>query len=225
VIEDAAEAHGAEYRMPDGQWRRCGSFGVLSAFSFYANKLVTTGEGGMVLCDDDEMAERLRRLRNLAFLPGRRFLHEELGFNFRLTNLQAAIGVAQVDRVEDVVLRKRAIAARYTERLSGNDGLQTPSEASWARSVYWMYGITLDPSAGRTAADLAARLHDAGVETRPFFLGMHRQPALRARGLFTGEDYPVADRLAEYGLYLPSGVGLTDDQVDIVCDAVLANVR
>ena len=225
VIEDAAEAHGTQYqtgRGTDPGWRRCGSFGALSCFSFYANKLVTTGEGGMVLTDDPRLAERARMLRNLAFTPERRFLHQELGFNFRMTNIQAAIGLAQVERIDATVERKREIGRRYTENLRGLAGVRLPVEKSWARSVWWMFGIVLDDATGLEASQLATRLTKRGVETRPFFLGMHDQPALQRRGWFAGESYPVADRLAKQGLYLPSGVGLTDEQVDEVCAALRA---
>jgi perosamine synthetase len=220
ILEDAAEAHGAEYQGRDGEWRRCGSFGELSTFSFYANKLVTTGEGGMVVTDDDGLAERLRSLRNLGFNASRRFHHEELGFNFRLTNLQAALGVAQLERVDEIVARKREVAALYTAGLADVPGLQLPAEAPWAKSVYWMYGLVLDEGTGLDAAGFAARLRERGVDTRPFFLGMHEQPALHELGLFAGESYPVADRLARQGLYLPSGLALTDEQVARVCAAV-----
>ena len=220
ILEDAAEAHGAEYRSRDGDWRRCGDFGALSCFSFYANKLLTTGEGGMVVTDDESLAERLRSLRNLGFMPGRRFHHEELGFNFRLTNLQAALGVAQLERMDAIVARKREIAALYSERLGGLEGLQLPPEEPWARSVFWMYGIVLDEATGLDAAALAARLEERDIETRPFFLGMHEQPALHRLGLFRGERYPVAERLARQGLYLPSGLALTDESVERVSAAV-----
>lgn len=220
VVEDAAEAHGAEYRSGDGTWRRCGSFGELSCFSFYANKLVTTGEGGMVVTDDDVLAERLRSLRNLGFQTGRRFYHEQLGFNFRLTNVQAALGVAQLERIDEIIARKREVAAAYAAGLVGLAGLQLPVERPWARNVYWMYGVVVDESTGCDAAGLAARLHELGVETRPFFLGMHEQPALRELGLFRGEQHPVAERLARQGLYLPSGLALTDEQVQTVTAAV-----
>jgi perosamine synthetase len=224
VVEDAAEAHGAGYLANrDGDaatWKRCGSFGELSCFSFYANKLITTGEGGMVLTDDDGLAERLRGMRNLCFEPGQRFYHQELGFNFRLTNLQAALGAAQLERIDDIVERKRAIAASYTEGLQDIEGLQLPVERHWARSVYWMYGIVLDEATGLLATDLADVLQQDGIETRPFFLGMHEQPVLLRRGLFAGEHYPVAERLARQGLYLPSGLALTDSQIEVVVEAV-----
>jgi perosamine synthetase len=224
IIEDAAEAHGAEYlsgREKDSfRWRRCGSFGRMSCFSFYANKIITTGEGGMILTDDPDLAERLRSLRNLCFQRERRFFHEDLGYNFRLTNLQAAIGLAQLERIEELIQRKRWMATAYTERLCDLDGIQLPVQEPWARNVYWMYGIVLNSSAGLDAAELARRLREAGVDTRPFFLGMHEQPVLNGKGYFRGECYPVAERLGRYGLYLPSGMTLTEAQVEEVCAAV-----
>ncbi|MBV9579254.1 MAG: DegT/DnrJ/EryC1/StrS family aminotransferase [Chloroflexi bacterium] len=215
VVEDAAEAHGAEYR---GQ--RIGSFGSVSCFSFYANKLVTTGEGGMVLVDDDVLAERAGRLRNLGFQPGRRFVHAELGYNFRLTNLQAALGASQVERIDAIVARKRAMGQAYTRRLSEVAGLELQVEQPGAHSVYWMYGLLVSESTGLDAAELARRLRARGIETRPFFLGMHEQPALRERGLFAGESYPVTERLARQGLYLPSSLGLEEADIDRICEAV-----
>src|SRR6266571_3932480 len=215
IIEDAAEAHGAEYRG-----KRAGSFGTSSCFSFYANKLLTTGEGGMLLTDDDTLAARGKNLRNLGFQPGRRFLHTELGFNFRLTNLQAALGLAQVDRMDDIVARKRRIGQAYTDRLSEVSGLELQVQQPWARSVYWMFGVVAREETGIDATELARRLADRGVETRPFFLGMHEQPVLLERGLFAGETYPVAERIARQGLYLPSGLGLDEPAIDRVCDAV-----
>ncbi|HEX7497753.1 MAG TPA: DegT/DnrJ/EryC1/StrS family aminotransferase, partial [Candidatus Limnocylindrales bacterium] len=223
IIEDAAEAHGTEYLSSRGYapaWRRCGSFGELSCFSFYANKLVTSGEGGMVVTDDEALAKRLRLLRNLAFIPEQRFLHEELGFNFRLTNVQAAIGLAQVERIGETVDRKRRIGMRYVAELASVPGIRMQAERPWARSVWWMNGLVLEAKSGHTAASLAQSLAALGVETRPFFLGMDRQPALRARGLFDGEDYPVTRELADMGLYLPSGVGLTEEQQATVISAV-----
>src|SRR5438270_6521115 len=215
VVEDAAEAHGAEYRG-----RRIGSFGTASCFSFYANKLVTTGQAGMLLVDDDELAERARRLRNLGFQPGRRFVHAELGFNFRLTNLQAALGVAQVERIDSIVERKRAIGQAYTDRLSEVNGLDLQVQQPGSRSVYWMYGLLIREATGLDAAGLAQRLKERGIETRPFFLGMHEQPVMRERGLFVGESYPVTERLARQGLYLPSGLALEDSQIARICETV-----
>jgi perosamine synthetase len=213
VVEDAAEAHGAEYRG-----RRAGGIGTTSCFSFYANKIVTTGEGGMVVTADGKLAERARSLRNLCFRREQRFLHSELGYNFRMTNLQAAIGLAQVERIDDHVARKRRMAAIYGERLRDLAGLAFPVERAGVKNVYWMYGVVLDDTVPFDAIEFAARLRARGVDTRPFFLGMHEQPVLQ--GLFAGEHYPVTERLARRGLYLPSGLGLSEADVDVVCAAV-----
>lgn len=215
IVEDAAEAHGAEC-----YGRRCGGLGDLSCFSFYANKIVTTGEGGMVLAKDARMAERARSLRNLCFRPERRFHHTELGHNFRLTNLQAAVGLAQLERIDELVARKRRMGQRYNELLASVPGLALPVEEPWATNVYWMYGVVLDEATGLDAAEFARRLKARGIETRPFFLGMHEQPALWDRGLFRGERYPVAERIARQGLYLPSGLTLTEAQMATVAEAV-----
>ncbi len=224
IIEDAAEAHGAQYLShrgtPNASWQRCGSFGDISVFSFYANKLVTTGEGGMLLTNDPQLAEKARSLRNLCFQPGRRFYHTELGHNFRLTNLQAAIGLAQVERMPETIAKKRWMGEAYTRRLQHITSIQLPVEGPWARQVYWMYGLVLDESTGLDAVEFARLLRAEGVDTRPFFLGMHEQPVYTGMGLFHGEKYPVAERIARQGLYLPSGLALTESQVDDVCRAV-----
>jgi len=215
VIEDAAEAHGATYRG-----KRVGSFGRLSCFSFYANKIITTGEGGMVLCRDQDDADRLRSLRNLCFRAERRFWHTELGHNFRMTNLQAAVGLAQVEQIEEHLRRKKAIAAYYTRHLAGLPGVQLPTELPHVSNVFWMYGLVLDESVTLDARQLGDELRKDGVDTRPFFLGMHEQPAFLQRGLFRGEAYPVAEKLARRGLYLPTGLTLTESQMSRVCEAV-----
>jgi perosamine synthetase len=215
VVEDAAEAHGGEY---DG--RRAGGIGTMGCFSFYANKIVTTGEGGMVVTDDAKLAERARSLRNLCFRRDHRFLHNELGYNFRMTNLQAAIGLAQIERIEDHLRRKRRIAALYSERLREIKGIRLPVERPNVKNVYWMYAVVLDDSVARDAATLGACLKAQGVDTRPFFLGMHEQPVLRELGLFAGETYPVTERIARRGLYLPSGLGLGETDIERVCDAL-----
>ena len=215
IIEDAAEAHGAECHG-----RRAGGIGTLGCFSFYANKIVTTGEGGMVVTDDEVLADRVRSLRNLCFQRDRRFWHTALGHNFRMTNVQAGIGLAQVARIDAHVAHKRRMAALYDERLGEVAGLHLPIERPGFKNVYWMYGIVLDDAAPYDAAELATRLKARGVDTRPFFVGMHEQPVLRERGLFVGEHYPVTERLARRGLYLPSGLTLADAQIEEVCAAV-----
>ena len=215
IIEDAAEVHGAEYKG-----RKCGGLGDISCFSFYANKIITTGEGGMVLTRDALQAERLRDLRNLCFRKERRFYHTELGHNYRLTNLQAAIGLAQLERIEESLAHKRWMGAAYTERLKSIPGLQLPVEEPWATNVYWMYGVVLEGAMGIDAVEFARRLAEQGVMTRPFFLGMHEQPVFQRMGLFLDEHYPVTEHIARQGLYLPSGMTLTETQLNQVCEAV-----
>ena len=229
IVEDAAEAHGAEYLTdrgkPTATWQRCGGMGTLSTFSFYANKLITTGEGGMVLTDDAVVAERLRSMRNICFGPRDRYRHESLGHNFRLTNLQAAIGVGQIERIDAIVAKKRWIAEQYEARLATCSMLQLPTEQVWAHSVYWMYAVVLSDATGMDAAAFADALKARGVDTRPFFLGMHEQPALQAHRLFAGEHYPVADRLRKQGLYLPSGLSLTELDIDRVASTIREVLR
>ena len=215
VIEDAAEVHGAEYRG-----RRLGGIGHISTFSFYANKLVTTGEGGMVLVRSKEHAERARSLRNLCFQAGRRFYHEELGYNFRMTNVQAAMGVGQMERIAETVARKREIAGRYAAAFAGLPELQLPVEMPWGKNVYWVFGMVLGEGRGADAAEVMGRLRQLGVETRPFFLGMHEQPVFRRMGLFEGDAFPVAERLTRRGFYLPNGLSLSEPQLQEVIGKV-----
>jgi perosamine synthetase len=224
IVEDAAEVHGAEYlsgrNNQNPAWKRCGGMSDISTFSFYANKLITTGEGGMVLTSSEQFAERARSLRNLCFRPERRFYHTELSSNYRLTNLQAALGLAQLERFDEILAKKCWMGQAYTERLKDMAVLQLPVEEPWAKQVYWMYGLVLDESTHMDAVEFAKRLQDLGVQTRPFFLGMHEQPVFLERGLFQGEHYPVAERIARQGLYLPSGLALTEFQLEEVCGAV-----
>lgn len=221
IIEDAAEMHGQTYRG-----RPCGSFGDLSVFSFYPNKHVTTGEGGMILTDDPALAERCRSLRNLCFQPGRRFVHEELGWNLRMSNLQAAVGVAQLERLDEFVARKRRMGRRYTELLAEVPGLQLPLPATdYAENIYWVYGVVLDDALPFDAEEAMARLRRLGVGTRPFFWPMHEQPVFRRMGLFAGERHPVAERLARRGFYLPSGLALTDQQIEQAAQALQECLR
>lgn len=223
VLEDAAEGHGAEYYSRRGGragWKRCGSFGDLSIFSFFANKLVTTGEGGMIVTDDGEIATRCQSLRNLCFQSQRRFFHEELGHNFRLTNLQAAIGVGQIEQMENILARKRHMGERYTQLLKDVPGITLQAVRDWARVNYWMFGLTIDDGIQIDAFELARRLKEKGVETRPFFMGMHEQPVFHKMGLFNGLRLPVTERLYRRGLYLPSGVAITDEQIKVSAAAL-----
>lgn len=216
IIEDAAEMHGQTWRG-----RPCGSFGALSTFSFYPNKHVTTGEGGMIVTDSDELAARCRELRNLCFKPPRRFVHEDLGWNLRMTNMQAALGVAQLERLDEFVMRKRDMGARYTAALASVPGIQLPLVANEdAQNIYWIYGLVLEDDVSFDAEEAMRRLAGHGVDSRPFFWPMHEQPVLRRMGLFEGECYPVAERIARRGFYIPSGLALTHEHIDRVVDAL-----
>jgi perosamine synthetase len=216
VIEDAAQMHGQTYKG-----RPCGSFGDLSTFSFYPNKHVTTGEGGMVLANGDKLADDCRSLRNLCFQPHKRFVHERLGWNLRMTNLQAALGLAQLERLDEFLTRKRRMGECYDAAFSALPALQRPlAETDYARNAYWVYGLVLGEERGMNAEEAMRRLAAHGIGTRPFFCPMHWQPVLQHRGLFKGDSYPVAERLYTQGFYIPSGLGLTEAEQDRVCEAV-----
>ncbi|ORU00539.1 4-keto-6-deoxy-N-Acetyl-D-hexosaminyl-(Lipid carrier) aminotransferase [Anaerovibrio sp. JC8] len=214
VIEDAAEMHGQTYKG-----RPCGSFGDISTFSFYPNKHITCGEGGMVLTNDDNLAERCALVRNLFFSPKKRYVHEELGYNFRMTNVQAALGCAQLEKLKRTVEKKHHIGALYNKLLKDVDGLQLPvTSTDYADNIYWVYGIVLDDKIPVDADEMMKRLGAEGIGCRGFFWGMHEQPVFKGMHLFDGEEYPVASRLARRGFYIPSGVNLTDDDQEYVVE-------
>ena len=216
VIEDAAEMHGQTYKG-----KPCGSFGDISCFSFYPNKHITCGEGGMVLTNDEALAERCASIRNLFFSPKKRYIHEELGYNFRMTNIQAAIGVAQLEKLDRTVAKKRHIGALYNKLLKDVDGIQLPVEQTdYADNIYWVYGIVLDDNLPIEADEFMKRLGAEGIGCRGFFWGMHEQPVFKEMKLFEGESYPVAERLARRGLYIPSGVNLNDEDQEYVVEKV-----
>lgn len=216
VIEDAAEMHGQTYRS-----KPCGSFGNISTFSFYPNKHITTGEGGMILTDDESLADACASLRNLCFQPHKRFVHARLGWNLRMTNLQAALGLAQLERLDEFVQRKRRMGLLYTELLQDLTSVQLPlAETDYAQNVYWVFGLVLADDAGLDAETAMARLAEARVGTRPFFCPMHLQPVLRSLGLFEGERYPVAEQLYRLGFYIPSGMALSVEQMERAAAAV-----
>lgn len=216
VIEDAAEMHGQTY-----MGKPCGSFGDVSIFSFYPNKHLTTGEGGMVVTDDEVLADRCRSFRNLCFSTKKRFVHDELGWNFRMTNLQAALGVAQLEQLDRFVALKRNIGERYNRLLSDVSGVQLPlSRTHYSENIYWVYGVVLQEEIAFDAESAMKMLADAGVGTRPFFWPMHEQPVFINRGLFKEERYPVAEKLARRGFYLPSGLALTEEDQVRVADSL-----
>jgi len=223
IIEDSAEQIGQVYHSRSGETRMIGSFGDVATFSFYPNKHITTGEGGMVLTNDDALAERCRALRNLCFGRKQRFVHEELGWNYRMSNLQAAVGVAQMEVLDRTLEKKRLIGAWYNEFLEGVKEVELPeSRTLYAENTYWVYGIVLKDEVPFDAEEAMSRLASAGIGTRPFFWPMHEQPVLRKMGFFRDVTCPVAERLARRGFYLPSGVALTRDQAEQSAAAVSA---
>jgi perosamine synthetase len=216
VIEDAAEMHGQTYRG-----KKCGSFGVVSVFSFYPNKLITTGEGGMLVTDDPVLAKRCHSLKNLCFLPEKRFIHEELGWNYRMTNLQAALGVAQLENIGKHLARKREIGKRYGQLLSGISGFDHQArQTSFAENVFWVYGLVVNKRSSVSKDEIVTKLSEKKIGTRPFFYPMHLQPVFRKMGFFSGERYPVSENLYDNGFYIPSGLGITDDEIGKVADAL-----
>jgi perosamine synthetase len=220
IIEDAAEMIGQTY-----QGRMCGSFGDISTMSFYPNKHITTGEGGLVLVDDPDLAARCQQLRNLCFDPAkRRFVHDDLGWNYRMTNMQAALGLAQLQHLDQAVVRKREIGQLYSQLLAGCPGLLLPPHrnAQDETNIYWVYGIELQANVSVDAEYVMKKLAEAKVGTRPFFWCMHEQPVFQKQGLFQGESYPVAERHARRGFYIPSGLALSDEDVREVASRVRA---
>ena len=216
VIEDCAESHGATVRG-----RTTGALGDMGCFSFYANKIITTGEGGMVTTNDDALAERLRLLRNLAFQRPR-FLHEHAGHNFRMTGYQAAMGLVQLERIDFILEQKRRVAHAYDRLLAEVSGITTPVERDWARNVYWMYGIVVDEDFPLSRDELAAHLAERAIQTRTFFCPMNLQPFLRRQEGFRDVPCPVAERLWERGMYIPCGIDLPDTTLAEIVDHIRA---
>ena len=218
VVEDAAEAHGAEYKD-----KRVGALGDFGCFSFYANKIITTGEGGMIVTNNEELAEKARMLRDQAFEKERRFWHKYIGFNYRMTNLQAAIGLAQMEKIDQFVETRRRNAHLYNSLLKNVEGIALPSEADWAKNVYWMYSVLIEDSFRVNRDELMRCLRENGVETRPLFYPIHAQPVYAQK--YRGESYPVAEELSRKGVNLPSGNTLEKDQIEYVVDQILSAKR
>jgi perosamine synthetase len=214
IIEDAAEVHGQTYKD-----KKCGSFGDVSTFSFYPNKHITSGEGGMIVTDDEHIADKSRKLRNLYFEPPQRFVHNELGFNLRMTNIQAALGVAQLEKLDQHVILKRKIGNLYNDLLKDIDGIQLPiTKTEYSENIYWVYSIVLDNNNGKDANRVMQELGKNQIGTRPFFYPMHQQPILQKLGYKRNADNcPVSENIAKYGFYLPSGLGITESEISTVC--------
>jgi perosamine synthetase len=217
VIEDAAEMHGQTF-----EGEKCGSFGDISVFSFYANKVITTGEGGMILCNDIAIANHCKKLRNLAFEPGApRFVHYEIGYNYRMTNMQAALGLAQLEQIEILINKKLSIGKYYNQYLSFLTayGYQLPAKSTgYAQNIYWVYGVVAPDEKEKNR--IVKHLDSKKIGNRPFFWCMHEQPVFRQMNLFKDEQYPVAEKLARNGFYIPSGVGLTEEELETVSKTI-----
>jgi len=208
IIEDAAEMHGQDYNG-----KKCGSFGDISIFSFYPNKQITTGEGGMVLTNNEYLDNRAKSLRNLCFTKDR-FVHEELGYNYRMTNMQAALGVAQLEQIDKIVDKKRFIGNTYNELLKDIDTINLPvSKTEYCENIYWVYAITLKDSCTKTVKEIMKELGECKIGTRPFFYPMHKQPVFNKMGLFLEDDLPNSEKLYEKGFYIPSGLALSEEQM------------
>ncbi len=205
VVEDAAEAHGALYKG-----KKVGSFGDMGVFSFYGNKIITTGEGGMIVTDNKDMAGKMRVLRDHGMDPKRRYWHSVLGYNYRMTNIQAALGVAQMERIDEIVEQKRRNAALYVKGLQDIPGVTLPPEAVWAKNIYWLYSILIDEEEfGMSSKKLGEQLKERGIETRPIFPPVHQQPIYN-----TGQSLPVCEKLSRCGLSLPSSATLNGDEIE-----------
>ncbi len=222
ILEDASEVQGLQYRD-----KECGSFGDISTFSFYANKQITTGEGGMVLTDSLELYKRLKSLRNLCFNDEKRYSHESLGWNYRMSNLQAAVGLAQLENLKWAVCRRREIADLYNQHLAEVKGITLPMKnQGFGENINWVYAITINQNLSLTAKELRGDLHEDGIGTRSFFYPLHLQPLLQNQNINyrIHEDCTNSELLYERGLYLPSGLGLKDEEVETVCIKLKKNL-
>ena len=218
IVEDAAEVHGAEYKG-----KKCGSLGDIAAFSFFANKIATTGEGGMVITNDDQLEENSRYYKNLCFpIKGsRNYVHNNIGFNYRMSNLHAAVGLAQVEKLDYYVEKRRKINSLYKEQLKDVPGITFQPELNYARNVYWMNGAVINEKEfGMGRDELMLKLKENGIDSRLFFTGMHKQPSLIKYGCDVSDNYPVSEFLEKNGFYFPSGSNLTVTDIEYICDVI-----
>lgn len=218
LLEDAAEAIGSKVRG-----KRCGSFGDAAVFSFYGNKTLTTGEGGMLVTDDEELSSRARILRGQGQDPQRRYWFIERGYNYRMTNVAAAIGVGQVEKAEWHIKRRRETAMRYNEAFASDERISAPPEADWATNGYWLYAPLLSSDGPYSRDEVMELLAEQGIETRAFFTPMHQLPIFE--GLSRGRSFPVADQMADCGINLPSGALLAEGDLERVSTSLKSIVR
>lgn len=209
VVEDAAEAHGAECRG-----RRVGALGDCGIFSFYGNKIITSGEGGMLTTNSRDLYLKARYLRDHAMSPERRYWHTEVGYNYRMTNLQAALGLAQLERIEEFVAKRRLVMSWYREGLGEHPGIRLNTDAAWARSVYWMVCLSVEGMTDSSREGFMAALRSAGVDSRPFFYPIADMP------MYSKAHTPVTDRISQAGVNLPSYFDLTENDVRQICTVV-----
>lgn len=219
VIEDAAESHGAKCYV-DGNFKNVGNVGDIGCFSLYANKIITSGEGGIVATNNEFLASKVKSLQNLARTPGRHFFHQEVAFTYRLSNIQAALGLAQLELASKIIAKKRKIFKYYTSKLKILDSLVLPVEKDYAKRLCWQYEIRLKDANKRDS--LIKYLAKAGVETREFFTPIHLQPAFLKEGFFKKERYPASENLAKSGIYLPSGPNILMKDMDKICTHIKA---
>lgn len=207
VIEDAAEAHGAEYKG-----RKVGGFSDAACFSFYGNKIITTGEGGMIITNSEEIAEKAMMLRDHAMSKEKRYWHPFVGFNYRMTNMQAALGLAQLERIDEIIRIKRDNAKLYNSLLESVRGVSLPPEEGWAKNVYWMYSLLIEDDFGISRDELMIKLRERGIDSRPFFIPLHLQPPYNSN-----EILPIAEELSRKGINLPSAATLKEEEITYIC--------
>ncbi len=215
IIEDAAEVLGLNYKN-----KKCGSFGDISTFSFYANKQVTTGEGGMISVNSLQLYKKCCSLRNLCFGKSNRFNHDDLGWNYRMTNIQAALGLSQLKNINNVIKKKMSVGRQYFQKLKKNKNLQIlPPSNSFAKNIYWIVGIVIKNKKIKTK-NMIKKLLGYGIQARPFFWPMSEQKIFKKLKIFDKANYPNSKYLSEYGFYLPSYLKLNNKEIDYICSVV-----
>jgi len=212
VLEDAAEAHGAKYKG-----KMVGSIGDVGSFSFFGNKIITTGEGGMLVTDDEEFVKKSQVLRDHGMSKEKKYIHPFLGYNYRMTNLQAAVGVAQLAKIGEILERKRKIAERYERLLKDTEGISFQPIAEWADNVYWFTNIMIEDSFKLSRDELLAKLNKNGIDARPFFYPIHQQPSYKE---YSKEKFPVSDEISRKGINLPSSATLKEDDIKTIVDVI-----